>query len=194
MISQTFLEECQNPSRWHSSKMLSKTYPSSALLKPLMNTHQLHLDMVLSHTFHTHPIMIFSSMHVSGMIPPTLQPPQREEMCIQLLEHRITPTLMSPTKHCSPKALILLQMISTKYTRPNRVNHHLNHCQVFRRTNKGNLPYLHPRSHLRNMMVLSMSLQKSTNVSAQKQMLPSRNITLRPSTNLPRKEVFMSQI
>ena len=46
MISQTFLKECQNPSRWHSSKMLSKTYPSSALLKPLMNTLQLHLDMV----------------------------------------------------------------------------------------------------------------------------------------------------
>ena len=93
--------------------MLSKTYPSSALLKPLMNTLQLHLDMVFSHTFHTHPIMIFSSMHVSGIIPPTLQPPQGEEMCIQLLEHKITPTLMSPMKRSSPKALIHLQMIST---------------------------------------------------------------------------------
>ena len=31
-------------------------------------------------------------------------------------------------------------------------------------------------------------------LSAQKQLLPSRNITLRPSTNLPSKEVFMSQI
>ena len=40
-------------------------------------------------------------------------------------------------------------------------------------------PPLHPRSLLRNMMVLSMSLQKF-------------NTILRPSTNLPRKEVYMS--
>ena len=101
-----------------------KDIPQLSIVETMMTTVELHLDMVLLHTFHTHPIMIFSSMHVSGMIPPTLQPPETEEMCTQLLEHKLTPTLMSTTKHCSPKALIHLQMISTKCTRPNRVNHH----------------------------------------------------------------------
>ena len=53
-------------------------------------------------------------------------------------------------------------------------------------------PPLHPRSLLRNMMVLSMFLQKYTNSSALKLLLPSRNTILRTSTNLPRKEVYMS--
>ena len=40
--------------------------------------------------------------------PKTLQPPQRNKISIQLLEHKITSTSMSPTKHSSPKALIHL--------------------------------------------------------------------------------------
>ena len=53
-------------------------------------------------------------------------------------------------------------------------------------------PPLHPRSLLKNMMVLSMFLQMFTNSSALKLLLPLRNTILRPSTNLPRKEVYMS--
>ena len=49
-----------------------------------------------------------------------------------------------------------------------------------------------PKKLLKNMMVLSMFLQKFSNSSALKLLLPSRNTILRPSTNLPRKEVYMS--
>ena len=49
-----------------------------------------------------------------------------------------------------------------------------------------------PKKPFKNMMVLYMSLLKFISSSAQKLLLPSRNTTLRPSTNLPRKGVFMS--
>ena len=38
MKSLTYLRECQTPSRWHSFRMLSRTFPSSVLLKLWMNT------------------------------------------------------------------------------------------------------------------------------------------------------------
>ena len=49
----------------------------------------------------------------------------------------------------------------------------------------------HPRNPLKTMMVLFMFLQKYTNSSAMKLLQPSRNTILRPSTNLPRKGVYM---
>ena len=49
----------------------------------------------------------------------------------------------------------------------------------------------HPRNPLKNMMVLFMFLQKYTNSSVLELLLPSRNTILRPSTNLPRKGVYM---
>ena len=49
-----------------------------------------------------------------------------------------------------------------------------------------------PRNLSKTMMVLFISLLKCINSSALKLLLPSRNTTLRPSTSLPRKEVFMS--
>ena len=62
----------------------------------------------------------------------------------------------------------------------------------FQRDHSKKTTPLHIRSLLINMMVLSMFLQKFTNFSALKLLLPSRNTILRPSTNLPRKEVYMS--
>ena len=50
---------------------------------------------------------------------------------------------------------------------------------------------LHPRSLLRNMIVLSTFLQRFTNSSALMLLLPSRNTKLRPSTNLTRKLIYM---
>ena len=38
MNSLIYLRECQTPSRWHSFRMLLRTFPSSALLKHWMNT------------------------------------------------------------------------------------------------------------------------------------------------------------
>ena len=40
-----YLRECQTPSRWHFFRMLSRTFPSSALLKHWMNTLLLTLGM-----------------------------------------------------------------------------------------------------------------------------------------------------
>ena len=48
-----------------------------------------------------------------------------------------------------------------------------------------------PKKPFKNMMVLFMFLQKYTNSSALKLLLPSRNTILRPSTNLPRKGAYM---
>ena len=48
-----------------------------------------------------------------------------------------------------------------------------------------------PKKPFQNMMVLFMFLQKYTNSSALKLLLPSRNTILRPSTNLPRKGAYM---
>ena len=62
----------------------------------------------------------------------------------------------------------------------------------FQRDHAKKTPPVHPRSYLRTMMVLSMYLQRFTDSSALKLLLPSRNTILRPSTIMPRKEVYMS--
>ena len=82
-------------------------------------------------------------------------------------------------------------MTFIKYIKPSITKSHLNHYLGSSGIIPKRLPPLHPRSLLRNIMVLSMSLQKFTNSSALKLLLPSRNTILRPSTNLPRKEVYM---
>ena len=51
-----------------------------------------------------------------------------------------------------------------------------------------------PKKAVRSMMVLYMSLNKWINSSVLRLLVPSRNTILRPSTNLPRKEEFMSLI
>ena len=53
-------------------------------------------------------------------------------------------------------------------------------------------PHLQPNNLSKNMMALYMSLQKSISFSAQWLLLPSRNTSLRPSTNVLRKGAFMS--
>ena len=62
----------------------------------------------------------------------------------------------------------------------------------FQRITPENQPHLHLRSLSKTMMVLFMFLLKCINSSALKLLLPSKNTTLRPSTSLPRKKVFMS--
>ena len=79
-----------------------------------------------------------------------------------------------------------------KYIKPSITKGLQNHYLGSRGIMPRRPPPLHPRSLSRNMMVLSMFLQKCTNSSAQKLLLPTRNAILRPSTNLPRKEVYMS--
>ena len=82
-------------------------------------------------------------------------------------------------------------MTSTKYIKLNIAKGPLNYSLGSRGILPKTQPPLHLRSLLRNMMVLSMFLQKNTNSSALKLLLPSRNTILRP-TNLPRKGAFMS--
>ena len=80
MISLIYLRECQTPSRWHSFRMLSRTFPSSGLLKHWMNILLPPLGMGHSLTSITHPTTTSSSMHVLGTMPPTHQPCPREGM------------------------------------------------------------------------------------------------------------------
>ena len=103
MNSLTDLRECQTPSRWHSLRMLSRTFPSSALLKLWMNTLPPPLGMDHSLTSITHPTTTSSSMHVLGMMPPTHQPLPKEGMYMLLLVPRISPLLRDPTNHSSLK-------------------------------------------------------------------------------------------
>ena len=63
--------------------MLSRTFHISALLKPLMNTPPPPLEMDHSHTLPKHPTTSFSSMHVLGMMQPTLQILPGEGMYMQ---------------------------------------------------------------------------------------------------------------
>ena len=83
-------------------------------------------------------------------------------------------------------------MTFVKYIKPSITKSLQNHYLDSRGIIPKRPPPLHPRSLLRNMIVLSMFLQKYSNSSALKLLLPSRNTILRPSTNLPRKEVYMS--
>ena len=83
-------------------------------------------------------------------------------------------------------------MTSIKYIKLNTTKSLPNHYLGSRGIIQKQPPPLRPRSLLRNVMVLPMFLQKFTNSSALMLLLPSRNRILRPSTNLPRKEVFMS--
>ena len=83
-------------------------------------------------------------------------------------------------------------MTFIKFIKPNTTKSLPNHYLGSRGIIPKRPPPLHPRILLRNMMVLSMFLQKFKNSSALKLLLPSRNTILRPSTNLPRKEVYMS--
>ena len=48
-----------------------------------------------------------------------------------------------------------------------------------------------PKKPFKKLMVLFLFLQKTTNSSALKLLLPSRNTILSPSTNLPRKGAYM---
>ena len=103
MNSLTYLKECQTPSRWHSFRELSRTFPSSVLLKLLMNTLPPLLEVDHSLTSTTHPTTISSSMLVLGMTLPIHQLLPKERMYMQLLVPRISPLLWNPTKHSSLK-------------------------------------------------------------------------------------------
>ena len=118
--------------------------------------------------------------------------PPRGGMYIQLQELKISMLLKTLTKHISLRTLTYHQMISTRCTKPNKANHHLHPYLGFKAINPESHHPLHPRNLSINMMVLCMSLLKFISSSAQKLLLPSRNTTLRPSTNLPREWVFMS--
>ena len=165
MNTLTYLRECQNPSRWHFLRMLSRTFPSSVLLKPLMNTPSPPLEMGYSHTSTIHPTTISSSMLVLGMTQPIHQLLPREGMYMLLLVPRISPILRNLTKHSSLKTLTHHQMISIRYIKPNTVKSHLSHYWGFRGITTKSQPPLHPRSPLRNTMVLFMFLLKFTNSS-----------------------------
>ena len=100
--------------------------------------------------------------------------------------------LKNPMKHISLRTLTHHQMTSTRCTKPNKASHHLHPYLGFRGITPESKHPLHPRNLSKSMMVLHMSLLNFISSSAQKLLLPSRNTTLRPSTNLPRKQVFMS--
>ena len=139
--------------------------------------------MVHSLTSTTCPTTISSSMHVLGMMPPTHQPLPREEMYMQLLAPRISPLLRNPTNPTSLKTLTHHLMTFTKYIKPNITKSLPNLYQGSRGIMPQRTIPQHPRNPLKNMMVLFMFLQKYTNSSALKLLLPSRNTILRPSTN-----------
>ena len=82
----------------------------------------------------------------------------------------------------------------TRSNKPNMANNHLHPYLGFRRMITESQPLLLLRSHLRNMMVLFTFLLKYIHSSVLILLLPSRNIILRPSTSLPRKEVSTSLI
>ena len=97
-----------------------------------------------------------------------------------------------PTRRIPLRTLIHHQMISTRCTKPNKANHHLHPYLDFRGLTPESQHPLHPRNLSKSLMVLFMTLLKCINSSALKLLLPSRNVLLRPSTSLPRKEGFMS--
>ena len=173
----TYLRECQRLLRWHFFRMLSKTSPSSVQLKCWMNTPLPPLGMGHSLTSTNYPTTISSSMHVLGMMPPTHQPIRREEMYMLLLAPRISPLLRNTTNHSSLKTQKPHQMTSIKYIKPNIE-------KAFKTT------IWVPEGLCLNILDLFMFLQKFTNFSALKQLLPSRNTILRPSTYLQRNGTY----
>ena len=120
MSSLTYLRECQNPSRWHSFRMLSRTSPSSVLLKLLMNMTPPPVEMVHSHISTIHPTTISSSMHVLGMMPLKHQHLLKREMYMLMLVPRISFT-EEPHKTQFSQDIDTLhhQMIFIRYIRPN---------------------------------------------------------------------------
>ena len=100
--------------------------------------------------------------------------------------------LKNPMKHISLRTLTHHQMTTTRCTKPNKASHHPHPYLGFRGITPESKHPLHPRNLSKSMMVLHMSLLNFISSSAQKLLLPSRNTTLRPSTNLPRKQVFIS--
>ena len=99
--------------------------------------------------------------------------------------------IREPHETHSLKPLTHHQMISIRYIKPNITKSLLHHYLGSRGITPKFQPPLHPRSLLRNRMVLFMFQLKFTKSSALKLLLPSRNTILKASTNLPRKEVFM---
>ena len=131
-------------------------------------------------------------MLVLGMMQLILPLLPRGGQYIQLLELKISMLLKNLMKHISLRTLAHHQMTSTRCTKPSKANHHLHPYLSFRGITPESQHPLHPRNLSKNMMVLYMSLLKFVSSSAQKLLLSSRNTTLRTSTNLPRKGVFMS--
>ena len=100
----------------------------------------------------------------------------------------------NPTKHSSLKTLTHHQMIFIRYIRPNIGESPTHHYLASRGIIPKSQPPLHPRSLLRNMMDLYMSLLRFKSSSVLRQLLPLRNTILKPSMKLLRKVVFMSLI
>ena len=105
------------------------------------------------------------SMLVSDMMPPKHQHPLRGEMYMQLLVPRISILLKNPMKTIFLKILTPHQMTFISYIRPNIAENPPHHYLASRKITPESLPLLHPRSLLRNMMDLSMSLLRSINSS-----------------------------
>ena len=152
MNSLTYLRECQNPSRWHFFRMLSRILPSSALLKPLMNILLPPLEMDHSHISTIHLTTISSSMSVLGTMQLKHQHLPKEDMYMLVLVPRISPLLRTPMKHTSLKALTHYQMIFIRYIRPNIAKSHPHHYLGSRGIIPESQPPLHPRSLLISMM------------------------------------------
>ena len=119
MTSLIYLRGCQNLSKWHSFRMLSKISPNSALWRPLMNIPPPPVEMDHSHTLTIHLTTISLSMLVSDMMPPNHLHPLRGQMYIQLLVPRISILLKNPTKHIFLRILTPHQMTFIRYIRPN---------------------------------------------------------------------------
>ena len=192
MNSLTYLGEYQNPSRWHFFRMLSRTFPHSVLLKPLMNTlpppfkngsfthlnyssycnHLINACVRYDATNASTPSKIWNVYAAAGTQDFTLVEEPRKTQFFQDID--------TPSDD-------FYQLHQAKHNK-SPLHHYMGSRGI---TQKSQLP-LHPRSILRNMMVLSMFLQKFTNFSDLKLLLPSIYTMLRPSPNLPTKKVFMS--
>ena len=126
-------------------------------------------------------------MLVLDMMLPILPLPLREGMYMQLMVPLIMMVLLNSMGQSSLQMYIHPLIIITRSTKPNMANNHLHPYLGFRRIITESQPLL----LLRNMPVLFMFLLKCINASVLRLLLPLRNIILRPSTSLPRKEGFM---
>ena len=172
MTSLIYLRGCQNISKWHSFRMLSKIFPNSVLWRPFMSIPLPPVEMDHSHTLTIHLTTISLSMLVSDMMPPKHVLRLRGEMFMQLLVPRISTLLKNPTRHIFLRILTLHQMTFIRYTRPNIAENPPHHYLASRKITPESLPLLHPRNYLRNMMSLNMSLLRFINSSVLKQLLP----------------------